>query len=179
MRITVPSHIVLATVPNGWPDIPQYVIATGDDDVDLPPERVWEVLDDGNRVELAGLPARYYRVDDNLMIWTRLGKFPANSQASYVVFAQASRRDPTRTRLNRFLRALKALAVIAKDWRILEESGVWRSAELDADAGPRANRVRSEWPGTWYPITGYTGTPPGLVPVYDTTHPIVGCIYAL
>jgi hypothetical protein len=180
MKLTVPSHIVLANVPNGWPAIPQFVAAQDDDGNDLPPEMVWEVERVGDTQPFNGsFKMRDYRVEDRLMIWVRLAKFPAQAQASYIVFAQAPRRDPAKTRLNRFLKALKQLDIVAKEWRIIEGTTYWYSAELDADTGARPDRVRSKWPDSWYPITGYTGTFPNLVPVYDTAHPIIGSIFAL
>lgn len=160
MKITVPSHIVLASVTNGWPIIPQTVAAQADDGTDLPPEKVWDV--ELTEIDFVGdYKMRSYRVEDNLMIWVRVSKFPAQNQASYVVFAQAPVRNPAKARLNRFLKALKALNIIDKEWRLVDDGTYWMSAELNADTGPRPDRVRSKWP--WY----HAGMP------------IVGSIYAL
>ena len=186
MRLTVPSHIVLANVPNGWPVIPQYVAAQADDDTDLPPELAWQVDPDtpdfeGNKdARFDGTyRMRSYRVDDHLMIWVRTAKFAAQNQASYIVFAQAPRRDPSKTRLNRFLKALKAQNIIDKEWRLIDDGTYWMSAELNADTGPKPDRIRAKWPATWYPITGYSGTFPNQTPSYNTAYPIIGSVLAM
>jgi len=186
MKLTVPSHIVLANLPTAWPAIPQTLAATADDDTDLPAETVWDVdpalpdMEGNVDAKFDGTyRMRVYRTGDQFMIWAHIADFPAQTQASYIVFAQAPRRDPTRTRLNRFLKALKQLGIIEKEWRLVDDGTYWMSAELNADTGPRANRIRNKWPATWYPITGHTGTFPNQTPVYDTSYPILGSIFQL
>jgi hypothetical protein len=186
MKLTVPSHIVLANLPTAWPAIPQQLTAQADDGTDLPAETVWDVNPatpdmDGN-VDLkydGTYRMRVYRVEDQFMIWVHIADYTAQQQGSYIVFAQAPRRDPTKTRLHRYLKALKAQGIVDKEWRILSDGTYWMSAELNADTGPKPDRIRNKWPASWYPITGYTGTFPNQTPIYNTAYPILGSIFAL
>jgi len=170
MKLTVPSHVVLATVDKGWPIIPKTI--------DVPPPTLTYKTDPTAAKDMQGHDTdgesfdgarrmRTYRVDDQLMVWVRI------APGVFVVFEQCDREPVLMAKF------AKGIAILGSWPAAKDKDGYWVPTGLAAGKDAAAATVRAAWPSTWYPVTGHTGTFPNEVPTYNTSYPILGSIFQL